>query len=198
MSLSLELIRDELEDGAATADLVPLINRALGASARMTTMIEDVLSFARLETSIDPVPVDLNVATAAALDDLAGRFDGVELRVGELPVVLGDETLLRSLVQNLLSNAAKFRSEERPPRVSMTAGKVGSQWRVEVADNGIGVPEDERERVFEPMVRLDKRIDGVGIGLATCRRIVDAHGGVIGVTAPASGVGAVFWVELPT
>ena len=58
------------------------------------------------------------------------------------------------------------------------------------------VPEDQRERVFEPMVRLDKRVEGMGIGLATCRRVVDAHGGTIGVEASPSG-GSAFWVELP-
>ena len=197
MSLSLELIRDELEDGATSDEVMPLITRALGGSARMTTMIEDVLAFARLETYVDPEPVDLAAVTAAVVDDLASGLDGVELTIGELPVVPGDHALLRSLVQNLLMNAAKFRSADRPPLVSMTASKDGPRWRIEVADNGIGVPADQRERVFEPMVRLDKRIDGVGIGLATCHRVVDAHEGVIGVTTPPSGEGAVFWVELP-
>ena len=68
---------------------------------------------------------------------------------------------------------------------------------IEVVDNGIGVPEDQAERVFEPMVRLDKRVEGMGIGLATCRRVVDAHGGTIGVADGPDGVGSVFWVELP-
>lgn len=197
MSLSLELIRDELEDGATAAEVAPLIARALGGSARMTAMIEDVLAFAGLETSVDPVPVDLAAVTAAVVDDLASGLEGVELTVGELPVVPGDRALLRSLFLNLLSNAAKFRSEDRPAVVSMTASKDGPRWRIEVADNGIGVPADQRERVFEPMVRLDKRFDGVGIGLATCQRVVDAHEGAIGVTSPASGHGALFWVELP-
>ena len=77
MSLSLELIRDELEDGASAEDVIPLIHRALGGSARMTTMIEDILTFARLGTSIDPVPVDLAKVAAAVVADLAGDLDGV-------------------------------------------------------------------------------------------------------------------------
>jgi signal transduction histidine kinase len=196
MSLSLELIRDELEDGASAADLVPLISRALNGSARMATMIEDVLAFARLGTSIDPVPVDLAKLAAEVVADLAGRLEDVTLTVGELPVVPGDEALLRSLLQNLLTNAVKFRSPDRPPAIAVTSSRTGSQWRITVVDNGVGVPEDERERVFEPMVRLDKRIEGVGIGLATCRRVVQAHEGAIGVTDNPSG-GATFWVELP-
>ena len=90
MSLSLELIRDELEDGAVAADVVPLIQRALNGSTRMTTMIEDVLTFARLGTSIEAEPVDLSVAVADVVADLASSLDGVDLTVGGPPVVPGD------------------------------------------------------------------------------------------------------------
>jgi signal transduction histidine kinase len=197
MSLSLELIRDELEDGASARDLVPLISRALNASARMATMIEDVLAFARLDTSSDPVPVDLAKVAAEVVAGLDARLDDVSLTIGELPVVPGDEALLRSLLQNLLTNAVKFRSLDRPTSIAVTASLAGSRWLITVVDNGVGIPEDQRERIFEPMVRLDKRIEGVGIGLATCRRVVHAHGGAIGVSTPPSGEGAAFWVELP-
>lgn len=197
MSLSLELIRDELEEGALAEDLVPLITRALGASSRMATMIEDVHAYARLDTTIDLAPVDLARVVAEVVAQLSAPFEDVDLTVGPLPVVPGDEALLRSLLQHLLSNAAKFRSSDRPAAVAVSSSRVGPRWRIVVADNGIGIPEDRREDVFEPMVRLDKRVDGVGIGLATCRRVVDAHGGAIGVSTPEAGDGSAFWVELP-
>jgi signal transduction histidine kinase len=197
MSLALELIRDELEEGATAEDLVPMIARALGASARMASMIEDVHTFARLGTSIQPVPVDLAKVAAEVVADLAGPLEDVDLTIGELPVVPGDEALLRSLLQNLVSNAAKFRSPDRPSVIEIAASRAGSRWRVAVVDNGVGIPEEQHERVFEPMVRLDKRIAGVGIGLATCRRIVDAHGGDIVAATPESGEGVAFLVELP-
>jgi len=197
MSLALELIRDELEDGARAEDLVPIISRALGGSARMASMIEDVHTFARLGISIEPVPVDLAKVAAEVVADLAGRLEDVDLTIGELPVVPGDEALLRSLLQHLVSNAAKFRSPDRPPVVSVASSRAGARWRIAVVDNGVGIPEEQRERVFEPMVRLDKRIEGVGIGLATCRRVVDAHGGAIVATTPNSGAGTAFVVELP-
>lgn len=196
MSLSLELIRDELQDGATTEHVLPLITRALGGSARMTTMIEDVLSFARLGTSIEPVPVDLSKVAAEVVADLASDLDDVRLTIEELPTVPGDEAQLRSLLQNLMSNAAKFRSPDRPPEITLSSFRSGNRWRIEVIDNGIGIPDDQRYRVFEPMVRLDKRIDGVGIGLATCRRVVDAHDGLISVATNPGG-GSTFWVELP-
>ena len=197
MSLSLELIRDELEDGATAEDLLPLISRALGGSVRMTKMIEDVLAFARLGASIEKTPVDLAKVAAEVVADLSSHLDGVDLELGPLPTVPGEEVQLRSLLQNLLSNAVKFRSEDRSPTIVVRSSRVGSSWRIEVVDNGIGVPDDQRDRIFEPMVRLDKRIEGVGIGLATCRRVVDSHGGAIGVDTAPAGAGAAFWVELP-
>ena len=197
MSLSLELIRDELEDGASAADVLPLITRALRGAARMSSMIEDVLAFARIPTSIDPAPVDLAEVAAAVAAELRSSLEDVDLVVVELPVVTGDEALLRSLFLNLLGNAVKFRSPDRPLEVAISSSQQGERWRIEVVDNGIGIPEDELERVFEPMVRLDKRIEGMGIGLATCRRVVDVHGGTIGAEANPAGPGSVFWTELP-
>ncbi len=197
MALSLELIRDELELGATSEDLVPLINRALGGSARMTKMIEDVLSFARLGTHVDPVATDLAVLAREAVEDLAAELAEAELTIGELPTVYGDEALLRSVLQNLISNAVKFHPAGTTPQVSVTSRREGQMWRIEVTDNGIGVPEDQHERIFEPMVRLDKAYDGVGVGLATCVRVVDAHDGQIGIINNPNGAGSTFWVELP-
>ena len=160
-------------------------------------MIEDVLVFARVGTSDEPVPADLAKVVSDVVADLGGTLDDAELTVAELPVLPGDESLLRSLMLNLIGNAAKFRSPDRPLEIRVDARRDGEWWRVEVADNGVGIPEDERERVFEPSVRLDKRVEGLGIGLATCRRVVDAHGGAIGVSEGPDGIGSAFWVELP-
>jgi signal transduction histidine kinase len=197
MSLSLELIRDELEDGTPAEDLLPLITRALRGAARMSSMIEDVLVFARIGTTVDPVPVDLDTLAAEAVADLVDVLADVDLEIGDLPLVQGDQALLRILLLHLIGNAAKFRSPERPPVVRVAASRLDQGWRLEVLDNGVGVPEAQREHVFEPMVRLDKSVEGTGIGLATCRRVAEAHGGAIGVTDGPHGVGSVFWVELP-
>ena len=78
----------------------------------------------------------------------------------------------------------------------MSGARVGDQWRVEVADRGRGIPEEHRERVFEPLARVDKSEPGNGIGLATCRRIIAAHGGAIGLD-PRPGGGTIAWFELP-
>lgn len=197
MSLSLELIRDELEDGTPAEELLPLITRALRGAARMSSMIEDVLAFARIDTTIEPAAVDLNEVAAEVVADLGSVLADVDLEIGDLPVVQGDRALLRSMLLNLIGNAAKFRSPERLPVVRVAASRHGERWRLEVHDNGVGIPEQQREHVFEPMVRLDKAVEGMGIGLATCRRVVEAHGGEIGVGANPAGAGSVFWVELP-
>ena len=78
----------------------------------------------------------------------------------------------------------------------MEAVLLDGHSRIEVRDRGRGVPGDKRERVFAPLARLDKTVDGTGIGLATCRRIVEAHGGSMGVDERPGG-GSVFWFELP-
>ncbi len=103
------------------------------------------------------------------------------MHIGRLPTVLGDRAQLRAVLQNLLGNAAKYRSDERPLEVHIAARHVQRAWRIEVTDNGRGVPPADRNRVFEPLARADDSVEGSGIGLATCRRIVGAHGGRIGI-----------------
>jgi signal transduction histidine kinase len=98
------------------------------------------------------------------------------------------------LFTNLLANAVKFSPPDAP--VTVSAASLDTGWRISVTDRGPGVPPEHRERVFDPMVRLDTRIPGTGIGLATCRRIVEAHGGRIGVAENPDG-GASLWFELP-
>ena len=108
----------------------------------------------------------------------------------------GDATQLRVVIQNLLANAAKFTVQGEEPRVEVSGARVGDQWRIEVADRGRGIPEEHRERVFEPLARVDKSEPGNGIGLATCRRIIAAHGGTVGLD-PRPGGGTIAWFELP-
>lgn len=196
VTMSLELIRDQLDQGSDASEAQWLVERALRGSERMALLIDDVLDFARVSGSLKLAEVDLGELLAHVVDDLGTALDGVSLTVGRLPVVCGDEVQLRALLQNLLGNAAKFRVEGRLAAVGVTASPVGSGWRVEICDNGPGVPTAERERVFEPLARATSSVDGSGIGLATCRRIVEAHGGRIGL-AEAPGGGTVAWFELP-
>jgi len=111
-------------------------------------------------------------------------------------VVTGDPVQLRAVVQNLVANAAKFVQPGLTAKIEVSASRAPFGWRVEVADHGIGIPPEHRERVFEPFARVHEGVPGYGIGLATVRRVVDAHGGRIGV-AKTPGGGTTVWFELP-
>src|SRR5690606_14401544 len=125
------------------------------------------------------------------------RRDGAErdvrVNIGPLPVVQADETLMRRLFHNLLSNAVTYVAAGVAPRVSV-AYRDG---RFEVADNGIGIPSESHEAVFRMFTRLhaNSAYEGTGIGLASCRAIVERHGGEIGVVS-AGGRGSTLWFTL--
>ena len=118
--------------------------------------------------------------------------------MGDLPAVPADATELRLVFQNLVSNAIKFRSPERPPEVQIASEDVGDAWRFTVTDNGIGIAEKHVERIFAIFQRLHPRsaYEGTGIGLAHAKRAVQNHGGTLGVESE-EGVGSTFWFTIP-
>jgi signal transduction histidine kinase len=173
-----------------------LRTRALSGVRRMRLLIDDLLSFAKLGAELVRVPVDLAEAVDEVREDLSTALAEATVEVGALPVVTGDPVLLRAVLQNLVANAAKFTRPGEPPRITIAARREDHAWRVEVSDCGTGIPEDQRVRVFEPLARVDTSVEGSGIGLTTCRRIVQAHGGRIGLDESPSG-GTCAWFELP-
>ena len=108
----------------------------------------------------------------------------------------GDAVQLRAVLQNLVANAVKFSGRRHAGPGLAPSDARPAAGGSSVADRGPGIPEQDRERVFEPLVRLDQPVPGTGIGLATCRRIVEAHGGRIGLDDNPGG-GAPSWFELP-
>ena len=133
------------------------------------------------------------------LDTLAPQIEaaGARVEVGPLPTVLGVEGELARVFQNLLANALKFRGEA-PPVVALSAARSPREWTLTVADNGPGVSERNRERIFELFARgqADGQAPGTGLGLAVCRKVVELHGGRIWVE-PAPGGGSAFRLTLP-
>jgi signal transduction histidine kinase len=163
---------------------------------RARDLIDGVLVYARAgELSTERVALGRLAAEVA--EDLGPSLEraGATLEIGELPEVEGDRRQLRRVLQNLLGNAVKFRGEA-PPRVELSALRDSQEWVVTVRDNGVGVDPDQSTRIFEMFARAGKETDGVGIGLAVCRRIVEAHGGRIWVE-PAEGGGSAFRFTLP-
>lgn len=175
--------------------------RAESAAARMTSMVTDLLDFARMGGARPRITtVDVGEIVDEVLEDLDGAVvgAGAEVVVDASAFVRADDTLLRVLLQNLIANAVKFTvAAGRVPRVVVNVQELPDGWRLTVDDNGDTVDPAVRDRMFEPMQRgHDGEVPGLGIGLATCRRIAQAHGGHIGLEeSPAGGTRA--WVVLP-
>jgi signal transduction histidine kinase len=174
------------------------LQAVLQAGTRMSGLIDDMLSFAQVGASLRMVEVDMGAVMASVAEDLAPQVAerSGTLDVGALPSVVGDERHLYSVLLNLVSNALKFTRPGVPPVVQVRAVRLPERWRFEVTDNGTGVPEAQRATVFLPFTRGSSDQSGTGIGLATARRVVEAHGGRIGLE-DASGGGTVAWFELP-
>lgn len=199
----LTALRGWIELAADTDDPVArqALVRARGAALRMQELVSDLLEQASAEggllsaTEVEAVPLDL------AVDDVVPYLDpaAVVTREEELPVVSARPEMLRQLLTNLLGNAVKYVEPGVTPHVAVTARRVGDRVAVEVRDNGIGIPEAERARVFERLHRAhaeDRRYAGTGLGLAICKTIVVRHGGHI-ECRPAPGGGTVFAFDLP-
>jgi signal transduction histidine kinase len=169
------------------------------STERARELIDGVLAYARAG-ELRLAPVDLGTLMDEVAQDLRARFDhageDATLDVGELPEVRGDAQQLRRLLQNLVANAVKFRRADRPLRVRVSAYAGTDGWVIGVEDNGVGVAAHESARIFGMFTRASGEHEGSGIGLAVCRRVVEAHGGRIWVE-PANGGGSVFRFTLP-
>jgi len=175
--------------------------RANAGAERMQKLIEDLLRFSRVATHARPFgEVDLDVLTREVLEDLDNEVErsGAVVRVGDLPTIGGDAMQLRQLMQNLVSNALKFRREGVAPEIAIEASLDAHTVTLTVRDNGIGFEQQYSRRIFRVFERLHGRgpYPGTGIGLALCRKIVERHGGTI-VAHGEPGVGATFTVALP-
>jgi len=175
-----------------------LLGYALDGAARLQTLIDDLLAYARASNRpLQRGQVALDELLEQCLRRLGPAIadSGAAVHVGELPTVEGDEPQLCQLVQNLLSNALKFC--EQTPDVTVTAAREPDAWRIDVADNGVGIPPAQGGRVFEMFSRLHShQYPGTGIGLALCRRIVQRHGGRIW-HEPLPAGGTVFHFTVP-
>ena len=169
---------------ARTADLA---RRASEASERMQRMIRDLLDYARVAApGRTPSRVSLDDVLDTALANLAHPIERTGPTVGRepasLPEVVGEASQLVRLLQNLVANALAH-AGERPPEVTVRCVTEEAHWRIEVDDRGVGFPDEDRERIFDLFHRAGPEQPGTGIGLATCKRIAEAHGGTIAATS---------------
>jgi light-regulated signal transduction histidine kinase (bacteriophytochrome) len=172
-----------------------------GGTNRMQRMIDDLLAFARagrveseitrfsLGAVVDQVRVDLGA-------EISER--GAKLVCGPLPHLVGDESRILQVMQNLVANAIKFCPPDRAPVINVSASRLSSGWRIDVRDNGIGVDPRYASKVFGMFQRLhgEDQFPGTGIGLAICQRIIERHGGHIWVDG-YEGEGSTFSFTVP-
>lgn len=198
MLLNTEIVA---EDPAVADDeqLRRLLAASMNAGRRMSRMMDDLLDFAMVGAQLRLERIDLD----ALVDDVVGDLrpaivdsDAVVEVARPLGSVRGDRPQLYSVLLNLLTNALKFTRPAVAPRVQVRASGDGAGVTVEVADNGTGIAPEEQPRVFDLFTRADLTKPGSGIGLATVRGAVEAHGGSVGVRS-APGGGTVFWFTLP-
>jgi signal transduction histidine kinase len=189
------------------------LDRIQNAAGRMQTLINDLLTYARVATKARPfVTTDLVSVTREVVSDLEARIEQVNGRVevGELPTVEADPLQVRQLMQNLIGNSLKYKRMDVAPVVSIyghhlteapsktPSAPPGRYCQILVEDNGIGFEEVYSEKIFTIFQRLHGRTEyeGTGVGLAVCRKIVERHGGTI-TARSTPGKGSTFMVTLP-
>lgn len=188
--------------------------RMQSAAARMQTLIEGLLSLSRITTQGQNfVVVDLAKIAQEVVSDLEVQIEKVDGRVelGHLPAIQADPLQMRQLLQNLIANALKFHRVDQPPVIKVHGRFVSNrghrkagasvaeeQCKIVVEDNGIGFEQKHEERIFGVFQRLHPRdvFEGMGIGLAVCRKIVERHHGEINARG-VPGQGSVFEILLP-
>ncbi|MEO1026436.1 MAG: ATP-binding protein [Pseudomonadota bacterium] len=186
--MMLSFLEEDLLGDAGPHILEPL-EAARITAARMLAIVEDVLTYSRsIGQPVAFEPVDLNGLLADILFDLKGDLERNQAKVDldPLPTMDGMKVQLRILLQNLLSNALKFRHPDRAPHVRVTAIPTTEDTvEISVSDNGIGVDQQHYERIFGLFQRLHnfEEYSGTGLGLTLCQRIARNHGGEITVSS---------------
>jgi light-regulated signal transduction histidine kinase (bacteriophytochrome) len=176
------------------------IERIARGAQRMQQLVTDVLDYARVGArAARPSSADGDEVLREVLEDMRAAIEesGARVEVGAMPPVRADRGELGQLLRNLIGNAIKFRRSE-PPAIEVRGERNGRECVFSVRDNGIGIERSGAERIFGMFARLHPRdrFPGTGIGLATCTRIVQGHGGRIWVESEP-GRGSTFFFTLP-
>jgi signal transduction histidine kinase len=178
------------------------LQRIHWSAAEMRDLIESLLNFSRLgRGEIRRRPLDLRAYIENCLENLRGEIQHrhanvrVKARQG---TVLADPTLLKIAITNLLSNAIKFVPEGTEPEVVVSASIRKDLCKIQIDDNGVGIPAEDQQRIFTPFVRLhsEEEFPGIGLGLPSVRKALELMGGRVGVES-APGRGSKFWIEFP-
>ena len=194
-SLLNEDYADRLDD-----DGREMLGFLVAAGTRMQEQIRELLTYSRIGQNPERAPVDCHTVLAEVEDDLAAAIadSGARISYQNLPKVFASEREIRLLFQNLIANAIKFRRDDVAPVISVRV-EADDVLHFVVSDNGVGIPEASRDRVFDLFKRgyTERPYPGNGIGLTHCRKIVESHGGRIWIGDPEVGTEIHFTLEAP-
>ncbi|RYZ53224.1 MAG: PAS domain-containing sensor histidine kinase [Proteobacteria bacterium] len=185
----------KLDDDPESAQWLIYINQGV---RQMEQLILDLLAYSRIrKDEFKREKVDLNEVIQALRDVNHDLEKSARLEVSHLPIVTGYTTHLRQLFQNLIGNAAKFSRPNVAVEIKISAEENADEWIIAIQDNGIGINEDQFERIFQLFQRLHPkgRYEGTGIGLAICKKSAELHGGRIWLESTV-GSGTTFYVSL--
>jgi light-regulated signal transduction histidine kinase (bacteriophytochrome) len=187
--------------GRLDADADRFLDFIVGASKRMKYLVEDLLSYARIATEVErPSSVALDEDLEAAITHLSQAIAESNATVTHdpMPTVPVDRGQIVRLFQNLVGNAIKYRKPGQSPNVHIAAKRRGAEWVISVKDDGIGFDPKYASMIFTPFKRLHtaEEYPGTGVGLAICKRIVQAQGGRIWAESEV-GKGTTFFFTLP-
>jgi len=173
------------------------IERGLGRIGRLA---QDLLDYAKANHTLELSPTPLQELVRDIIDEHLTTLDRAQIVVtSTLPAVVADPKLLRHVLDNLIGNAIKYTPAGTAPQIEISARAwTGGTTRIEVADRGIGIPAADRPKIFDAFHRCSNSngYPGTGLGLAICHRIVERHGGHIGIDKNPGG-GSRFWFTIP-
>ncbi|MDO9262291.1 MAG: ATP-binding protein, partial [Flavobacteriaceae bacterium] len=194
-----ELIKVE-QNGKIDKQTDKYLNFIAKSTERMQELVKGLLDYAQIGKASALTLVDCNQIINDVMDDLTVSINesNAKITVKELPKLNGYETELRQLFQNLISNAIKFRKKEENLEIKVSAKKDTANWTFSIQDNGIGIDEKNQDKVFTIFKRLHNRneYEGLGIGLAHCKKIVELHNGSIWIDSKL-GDGSIFNFTIP-
>lgn len=194
-----------LEQDAAAGDSGRMkvdMARISNAVAKMRRLLDELLELSRIGRLVNPPEeVELGELAREAAGLVAGRLAerAAELIIADdLPVIYGDRSRLREVLENLIDNGVKFMGDQPDPRIEIGARRDDEETVFYVRDNGVGVDPRYHEKIFGLFEQLNPKIEGTGVGLAIVKRIVEVHGGRIWVESAGAGQGSTFCFTLPS
>jgi signal transduction histidine kinase len=181
-------------DAACTASM----GKILAAVTRMGGLIEALLAYATArDRPLRQEPLDLQTLVNQVIAGYTDERDAIgssapeptiDIDIDDLPYVNADPIMCRQVLDNLIGNALKYRPQDQPAHIYIRASAEAEDMvRVEIADHGIGIPADQHPKIFTPFHRAHAGYPGNGLGLAICQRVIERHGGTIGVSDTPGG-----------